>query len=98
MYSYYALAALGPQVRKYLWWKKYLTQMQLGQFIFGMVYGTIMIFLQTGYPTIWFWFGFCQSPLFFFMFYNFYQKSYNNTTNNNNNELKSNKSLANKVE
>ena len=29
MYSYYALAALGPAYQKYLWWKKYLTTIQL---------------------------------------------------------------------
>ena len=29
MYSYYGLSALGPAVQKHLWWKKYLTQMQL---------------------------------------------------------------------
>ncbi len=29
MYSYYFLAALGPQYKKYLWWKRYLTKMQL---------------------------------------------------------------------
>ena len=29
MYSYYALAALGPVIQKYLWWKKYLTILQL---------------------------------------------------------------------
>ena len=29
MYSYYLLAALGPQVQKYLWWKKYITKLQL---------------------------------------------------------------------
>jgi hypothetical protein len=29
MYSYYLLAALGPQWQKYLWWKKYITTMQL---------------------------------------------------------------------
>lgn len=29
LYSYYALAALGPHVAKYLWWKKYLTILQL---------------------------------------------------------------------
>jgi hypothetical protein len=29
MYSYYMLAALGPQVQKYLWWKKYLTLLQM---------------------------------------------------------------------
>lgn len=29
MYSYYFMAALGPKMQKYLWWKKYLTSMQL---------------------------------------------------------------------
>lgn len=29
MYSYYGLAALGPQYQKYLWWKRYLTRIQL---------------------------------------------------------------------
>ena len=29
MYSYYALAALGPAYQKYLWWKKYMTSIQL---------------------------------------------------------------------
>lgn len=29
MYSYYLIAALGPQYRKYLWWKKYMTWIQL---------------------------------------------------------------------
>ncbi|CAI8056741.1 Elongation of very long chain fatty acids protein 4, partial [Geodia barretti] len=32
MYSYYLLSALGPSVRPYLWWKKYLTMLQLAQF------------------------------------------------------------------
>nr|CAI5833903.1 unnamed protein product [Callosobruchus analis] len=29
MYGYYFLAALGPQYQKYLWWKKYLTALQM---------------------------------------------------------------------
>lgn len=29
MYSYYGLSTLGPAVTKYLWWKKYLTIIQL---------------------------------------------------------------------
>jgi hypothetical protein len=29
MYAYYGLSALGDRVKKFLWWKKYLTQMQL---------------------------------------------------------------------
>ena len=29
MYSYYGLASCGPNIQKYLWWKKYLTILQL---------------------------------------------------------------------
>uniref|UniRef100_A0A672QEN1 Elongation of very long chain fatty acids protein n=1 Tax=Sinocyclocheilus grahami TaxID=75366 RepID=A0A672QEN1_SINGR len=29
MYTYYGLAAAGPRFQKYLWWKKYLTAIQL---------------------------------------------------------------------
>ncbi len=29
MYSYYGLAAFGPKISQYLWWKKYLTILQL---------------------------------------------------------------------
>lgn len=29
MYSYYGLSTLGPTVTKYLWWKKYITIIQL---------------------------------------------------------------------
>lgn len=29
MYSYYALSTLGPTVTKHLWWKKYMTIIQL---------------------------------------------------------------------
>lgn len=37
MYTYYLIAALGPQFKKYLWWKKYLTVTQMLQFFFAMV-------------------------------------------------------------
>lgn len=29
MYTYYALSAMGPAYQKYLWWKKYMTTIQL---------------------------------------------------------------------
>jgi len=29
MYTYYGLSALGPHMQEYLWWKKYLTRIQL---------------------------------------------------------------------
>ena len=29
MYIYYALSAIGPQMYRYLWWKKYMTTLQM---------------------------------------------------------------------
>ena len=29
MYAYYGLSAIGPQMRPYLWWKRYITKLQL---------------------------------------------------------------------
>ncbi|XP_067008076.1 very long chain fatty acid elongase 7 [Anabrus simplex] len=51
MYSYYLLAGLGPQYQKYLWWKKYLTMLQLVQFT--------IIFIHNIQPLI---FGGCDYP------------------------------------
>ncbi len=31
MYSYYFVAAMGPEYQKYLWWKRYLTSFQMIQ-------------------------------------------------------------------
>ncbi|XP_054158442.1 elongation of very long chain fatty acids protein 1-like [Oppia nitens] len=76
MYAYYALAAFGPAIQPYLWWKRYITQIQITQFVIFIAYSLILSRLQTGYPSTWFWFGFIQSPLFFYLFTNFYIKSY----------------------
>lgn len=76
MYSYYALASFGPWIQKYLWWKKYITQLQLLQFAICFVYTVFMIFLQEGFPAGLFWIGFAQNPFFFYMFYSFYRQSY----------------------
>jgi elongation of very long chain fatty acids protein 4 len=32
MYSYYFLASFGSRFRGWLWWKRYLTSMQISQF------------------------------------------------------------------
>jgi len=38
LYSYYLLSSLGPEVTKYLWWKKYLTTLQIMQFFVYIFY------------------------------------------------------------
>jgi len=77
MYGYYALSALGPEIQKYLWWKKYITQLQILQFMICGTYGVILYTRQTNYPMGWFYFVVGQNPLFFYMFYDFYKQSYN---------------------
>jgi elongation of very long chain fatty acids protein 4 len=50
MYSYYFLAACGPNVRKWLWWKKYLTLIQIIQFVFALVMGLNAIKVGCDFP------------------------------------------------
>ena len=78
MYSYYFLSALGPWVRPYLWWKPYITLIQIAQFVIGMIHQAQLLFQEDdcGYPKescyLVFPFGF----YFFVMFSNFYVKAY----------------------
>ncbi|CAG0893144.1 unnamed protein product [Cyprideis torosa] len=44
MYSYYFLSSLGPGVAKYLWWKKYLTTLQMVQLSAIIVHSALPFF------------------------------------------------------
>jgi len=79
MYTYYALSAFGPSVQKYLWWKRYITQVQLIQFLVFFVYGTTYLFKQTGWPTILICTSVAQPPLYLILFTSFYLNTYCNT-------------------
>nr|QBO55933.1 elongation of very long chain fatty acid 9c [Brachionus rotundiformis] len=77
MYGYYGLSACGPSVQKYLWWKKYLTQLQLVQFFVIMTHAVVNIFqkncaYQKGYSIAFVLYGVFITSLFL----NFYHKSY----------------------
>jgi len=76
MYTYYCLA-MFESLQPYLWWKKYITQMQLVQFVLVFLHSTYFLFDKS-----------CECPklltllqcghavLFFGMFYSFYMNSY----------------------
>ena len=38
MYFYYGLSASGPRFQKFLWWKKYMTAIQLGELFVSWFY------------------------------------------------------------
>lgn len=80
MYTYYALSSLGPSVQPYLWWKKYITQIQLAQFVLYGVYTVFFLRLQEGYPIrVWGYIGGSQPFIFFYLFFRFYMSSYNSS-------------------
>ena len=79
MYSYYALALLGPSVRPYLWWKKYLTQMQLLQFFLIFLHSSQLYFqypFPCRYPLFAFYIYAVLTAMFTALFLNFYIQSY----------------------
>lgn len=76
MYSYYFMASLGPSVRQYLWWKKYLTAVQIAQFVIMISHGMIPLFVDCGYPSVLLCIGVPQVAFVLVLFINFYIKAY----------------------
>ncbi|GIY17807.1 elongation of very long chain fatty acids protein 7 [Caerostris darwini] len=74
MYSYYGLAAIGPHMQKYLWWKKHLTRLQIGQIFFIMGYIIVGHFTgceELGTLEAW---GVFYGLITLMLFINFYRK------------------------
>ncbi|XP_058974598.1 elongation of very long chain fatty acids protein 7 isoform X1 [Musca domestica] len=77
MYTYYMLAAMGPKVQKYLWWKKYLTVLQMVQFVLVMIHSFQLFFRNDcNYPIGFAYFIGAHAVMFYFLFSDFYKKSY----------------------
>jgi len=77
MYSYYLLAAMGPAMKPYLWWKKYLTKLQLTQFVLIFLHAAqLLVFPCEGVPTALVMWTLIYAFLFFALFINFYIKAY----------------------
>ncbi|XP_046615273.1 elongation of very long chain fatty acids protein 7 isoform X1 [Neodiprion virginianus] len=80
MYSYYLIAALGPAYRKYLWWKKYMTWMQLIQFGVMLCYLTYLLAIDCKLPKALTYFFATNVTIFIYLFSDFYRKSYTKKT------------------
>jgi len=76
MYFYYLLSACGPQVQKHLWWKRYLTSMQLIQFVLVFIHAMVPIFYDCNFPKIFSYVILSHGAMFFALFSNFYIQSY----------------------
>ncbi|XP_063532004.1 very long chain fatty acid elongase 7-like [Cydia strobilella] len=77
MYTYYGLAGLGPNVTKYLTWKKYLTTFQLVQFVSVIIQYSTAVFVSDCPPQKSFnIFIVCNAVFFLLLFCHFYMKTY----------------------
>lgn len=75
MYTYYGLSAI-PRIQKYLWWKKYLTMIQLIQFFVGVSIGIHLITSDCQF-TRWMQYVFSGYAFsFIILFGNFYLHEY----------------------
>lgn len=70
------LAAFGPHMQKYLWWKKYLTIMQILQFVIIFFHNFQMLFTSCNFPKSLSLLLVINAGLFTYMFGSFYVKNY----------------------
>lgn len=75
MYSYYGLSAI-PAIRPYLWWKKYITQLQMIQFFLTMCQTACAAIWPCGFPMGWLYFQISYMFTFMVLFSNFYIQTY----------------------
>nr|ACO09366.1 Elongation of very long chain fatty acids protein 1 [Osmerus mordax] len=78
MYFYYGLSAAGPRFQKFLWWKEYMTAIQLVQFVLVSLHVTQYYFMEScDYQVplfihlIW-----VYGTFFFVLFSNFWYQAY----------------------
>ncbi|XP_012862581.1 elongation of very long chain fatty acids protein 2 [Echinops telfairi] len=75
MYSYYGLSVF-PSMHKYLWWKKYLTQAQLVQFVLTITHTMSAVVKPCGFPFGCLIFQSSYMLTLVILFLNFYVQTY----------------------
>lgn len=76
MYTYYGLSACGPKLQPYLWWKRYLTKLQLAQFFICLGCCILSLYVECEFP-LWMQYaliGYAFSLIILFL--NFYIQAY----------------------
>ncbi|XP_060076375.1 elongation of very long chain fatty acids protein 4-like [Ylistrum balloti] len=82
MYAYYGLSALGPQMKKYLWWKRYLTILQLSQFFAVILHTGYNMTTDCDFPVGFNYAVFIYAITLVLLFSNFFKKTYTKSKEN----------------
>ncbi|XP_053670350.1 elongation of very long chain fatty acids protein AAEL008004-like [Anopheles nili] len=80
MYFYYMLSAMGPRYQKYLWWKKYMTEIQIAQFVICIGHAINALLTDCAFPKFITLLLLCNASIFFVLFMNFYLENYRKQT------------------
>lgn len=76
MYLYYALSTF-PSLAPYLWWKKYLTTLQMVQFVLIIVHSLRgLVMSDCHFPKVFMYLSIANALLFLGLFYSFYEQRY----------------------
>lgn len=77
MYTYYALTTFGPKITPYLWWKQYLTRLQMIQFVLVMI-NAAKTFMSSDcrFPILFAYLQASIATIFFILFAMFYRDAY----------------------
>lgn len=76
MYTYYMLSAFGERVRKHLWWKKYVTVLQMMQFFIVIAQNAYALYTNCDYDKRAEWSCVIYLSSLFILFMNFFIRSY----------------------
>ncbi|CAF2320931.1 unnamed protein product [Rotaria sp. Silwood2] len=76
MYGYYGLSACGPKIQKFLWWKHYITQAQMLQFVAIIIHSIINLQQQCNFPKIFDVAFLIYGITILMLFSNFYLQNY----------------------
>lgn len=78
MYTYYALSTFDS-LRPYLWWKKYITKLQMAQFVLVIVHSVYSMMIPgCKWPRVFMYLSIFNAFLFLSLFYSFFKRSYHN--------------------
>ncbi|KAL1116487.1 hypothetical protein AAG570_004959, partial [Ranatra chinensis] len=77
MYTYYLAATLRPDSKYTIWWKKYITQLQMLQFLLNTLQQSALLFQpDCYYPRFILFFTIPQNFFMILLFAEFYRKAY----------------------
>ncbi|XP_055594233.1 elongation of very long chain fatty acids protein AAEL008004-like [Uranotaenia lowii] len=76
MYFYYLLSSMGPRYQKYLWWKKYMTEIQIAQFIICIAHAINALVSDCAFPKFITALLLLNAVIFFVLFMDFYIQNY----------------------